>query len=118
MYTSETMMDVRVLPQRLVIIGAGYIGMEFASMYANFGSQVTVVQDGTEFLPREDRDIAQAVKKSLEDRGILLELGANVTAIENDVEQALVVLERGGETLRVPADAVLMAVGGAPTWKA
>ena len=113
-YTSETMMDVRVLPQRLVIIGAGYIGMEFASMYANFGSQVTVVQDGTEFLPREDRDIAQAVKKSLEDRGILLELGANVTAIENDVEQALVVLERGGETLRVPADAVLMAVGRRP----
>ena len=90
-YTSETMMDVRVLPQRLVIIGAGYIGMEFASMYANFGSQVTVVQDGTEFLPREDRDIAPAVKKSLEDRGILLELGANVTAIENDVEQARVV---------------------------
>ena len=76
-YTSETMMDVRVLPQRLVIIGAGYIGMEFASMYANFGSQVTVVQDGTEFLPREDRDIAQ-------------------------------------ETLRVPADAVLMAVGRRP----
>ena len=71
-YTSETMMDVRVLPQRLVIIGAGYIGMEFASMYAN------------------------------------------VTAIENDVEQALVVLERGGETLRVPADAVLMAVGRRP----
>ena len=54
------------------------------------------------------------MKKSLEDRGILLELGANVTAIENDVEQALVVLERGGETLRVPADAVLVAVGRRP----
>ena len=113
-HTSETLIDERILPERLVIVGAGYIGMEFASMYANFGSQVTVVQDGTEFLPRENRDIAQAVKKSLEDRGILLELGANVTAIENDVEQALVVLERGGETLRVPADAVLMAVGRRP----
>ncbi len=113
-HTSETLIDVRILPERLVIVGAGYIGMEFASMYRNFGSQVTVVQDGREFLPREDCDIAQAVRESLEGRGIRLELGVRVTAIEDDGSQAIVVAQRDNETLRLPADAVLVAAGRRP----
>ncbi len=113
-YTSETMIDVRVLPERLVIVGAGYIGMEFASLYCNFGSQVAVVQDSREFLPREDRDIAQAVRDSLEGRGIRLELGVQVVSIEDDGMQSVVVAQRGGETLRLPADAVLVATGRRP----
>ena len=58
MYTSETMMELESLPKRLVIIGGGYIGVEFASYYANFGSQVTVIQNGADFLPREDQETA------------------------------------------------------------
>lgn len=61
-YTSATLMDLDQLPKHLVIIGGGYIGLEFASMYAGFGAKVSVVQDGEAFIPREDRDIAETIK--------------------------------------------------------
>ena len=57
-FTSETLMELEKLPRNLTIIGGGYIGLEFASMYSNFGSRVTVIQDGGDFIPKEDRDIA------------------------------------------------------------
>lgn len=113
-FTSDTLIDTKVLPRRLVIIGGGYIGMEYASMYRNFGSEVTVLQDGAEFLPREDRDIAKAVLESLRARGIIVELGANVQRIEDDVEQAIVATEIEGRRQNLPADAVLIAVGRIP----
>ena len=62
-YTSESIMNLEELPKRLTIVGGGYIGLEFASMYADFGSKVTVVQDGDEFLPREDEYIAKAIRE-------------------------------------------------------
>ena len=89
-HVSETLLDVRTLPERLVVIGGGYIGMEFASLYANFGSQVTVVQDGEEFLPREDAEIAAAVLASLEARGIRVVRGADVRRIDDGPDEALV----------------------------
>ena len=60
-YVSETMLALKALPRRLAVIGGGDIGMEFASMYANFGSQVVIIQDGADFLPREDEEVARAV---------------------------------------------------------
>ncbi|MEA5050790.1 MAG: FAD-dependent oxidoreductase [Oscillospiraceae bacterium] len=113
-YLSETMLDRRELPERLLIIGAGYIGMEFASMYANFGAQVTVLQDGERFLPREDAEIAQAVLESLEARGITVLRPAQALRIEDAADGALVTvsLPDGERTLR--ADAVLAAVGRRP----
>ena len=66
----------------MVIIGGGYIGVEFASIYANFGSQVTMVQDGEAFLPREDAEVAAEVLKSLESRGVRGLRSARVEAVE------------------------------------
>ena len=57
-YTSEGLLNLTELPSRLVIIGGGYIGVEFSSIYASFGSKVTILQDGDIFLPREDEEIA------------------------------------------------------------
>ena len=56
-------MELDKLPRRLVIVGGGYIGLEFASMFAGFGSEVTVLEGGDKFIAREDRDIAEAVKQ-------------------------------------------------------
>lgn len=64
-YLSESIMELETLPRRLVILGGGYIGLEFASMFANFGSQVTILQPNQRFLPREDLEIADAVETSL-----------------------------------------------------
>lgn len=64
-YVSESLLDLDVLPERLTIIGGGYIGLEFASMYANFGSKVTILQIEDAFLPREDTDIADNIESVL-----------------------------------------------------
>lgn len=113
-HVSETLLDVRTLPERLVVIGGGYIGMEFASLYANFGSQVTVVQDGEEFLPREDAEIAAAVLASLEARGIRVVRGADVRRIDDGPDEALVTVAADGAEEHLPADAVLVATGRRP----
>lgn len=113
-HVSETLLDVRDLPERLVIIGGGYIGLEFASMYANFGSEVCVVQDEAAFLPREDEDIAAAVLASLEDRGIRVVRSATVKRIDDSPDEAEVVIEAAGREERLTADAVLVATGRRP----
>ena len=71
-FYSNTLMDLDKLPEHLVIIGGGYIGLEFASMYVNFGSKVTVLQHGGTFLPKEDTDIAEEIRSNLEAQGCLL----------------------------------------------
>lgn len=113
-FVSETMLDVRELPERLVIIGGGYIGMEFASMYANFGSDVTIVQIESDFLPREDAEIAAAVLESLDARGIRVIRGAATERIEDDGQRAQVAVRADGAEERLPADAVLVATGRRP----
>lgn len=69
-YTSTSIMELADLPRHLVIIGGGYIGLEFASIYASFGSEVTVLEGFAELIPKEDRDIAEHVKKTLEKKSI------------------------------------------------
>lgn len=113
-YISETLMDLETLPEQLVIIGGGYIGMEYASLYTNFGSKVTVIQDGPIFLPREDEEIAQAVLSSLQERGVRVMLSAQVQSVRDDDDHAVVsvVTQNGEEAL--PANAVLVATGRRP----
>lgn len=89
-YTSQTLLELKELPKRLVIIGGGYIGLEFASFFTSFGSQVTVLQDGPRFLPREDEDIAEAIKAAFEKRGVKFLLNAKTAEIRDDGEQATV----------------------------
>lgn len=113
-FVSETLLDLRDLPKRFVIIGGGYIGLEFASLYANFGSQVTVVQDTEEFIPREDAAIAASVLASLENRGIRVVRSARVVRIDREAAQDAVVVEVAGTEERIPADAVLVATGRRP----
>lgn len=113
-YTSEEMLELDSLPARLVIVGGGYIGLEFASYYANFGSQVTIIQDGERFIPREDAEIAQKVLESLEERGIRVLRSAVTEKVRDAAEGAVlsVRLPEGNEELR--ADAVLVATGRRP----
>ena len=107
---SNDMLDLEELPHDLAIIGGGYIGLEFASMYAGFGSKVTVIQDGDVFIPREERDIADAVQKALEDRGVSILLGA----ITKKVDGGSIFLEYDGREQIVKADAILVATGRRP----
>ncbi len=111
-YTSTTIMELMTLPERLLIVGGGYIGLEFASMYASFGSQVTVLEGFSQLIAREDRDIAAAVQKALEGKGITFRMNARVQSVKDDT-----VFYKDSETgaeHRLEADAILLATGRRP----
>ena len=109
-YTSESIMNLEELPKKLTIVGGGYIGLEFASMYADFGSKVTIVQDSDIFLPREDEDIAKAIREVLEAKGVEIVTGAKVTKIE----EGSLCYELAGAPKSLNSDAILLAVGRRP----
>lgn len=112
-YTSTTLMELDRLPERLVIIGGGYIGMEFASMFAGFGSKVVVLESHPQLLDREERDIADAVKKVMGKKGIEFRLGARVEEIRDADVETIVSFRDTIEQKEhsVFADAVLVATG-------
>ncbi len=112
--TSEGLLKQSELPEKLAIIGGGYIGVEFASIYASFGSKVTIIQNGERFLPREDEEIAQAVLENLQSRGVEVLLGAEISSIDGDESEAIVALVQNGETKHITADTVLVATGRRP----
>lgn len=110
--TSSEMLNLSRLPQRLCIIGGGVIGLEFASIFQTFGSEVTVVEYCKEILPNFDKDIAKRLRTSLKKKGITFKTGAAVTSIQAVEEgRNTVVYEEKGKQGGVDADLVLMAVG-------
>lgn len=115
-YTSTTIMQLENLPKRLVIIGGGYIGLEFASMYASFGSEVTMLDNHSDFIPKEDRDIAASVKAVLEKKGVEFRMNAKTETIRD--EPGFVKLSchdtESGHGYEIEADAVLLATGRRP----
>ena len=108
---SSDLLSIDELPQRLCIIGAGVIGMEFASIFNAFGTEVTVVEFLKECLPVLDSDIAKRLRKSLEKQGVTFHMQSSVTAITED---GVVFTDKKGNAVTVEADEVLMAVGRAP----
>lgn len=115
-YTSTTLLDLNVLPQRLIIVGAGYIGLEFASMYAEFGSKVTLLEGGNRFMPRNDQDIANSVKEVLEKKGIEIHLNARAQSIHDTNDGVTLTYSdvSDGTPYFVDGDAILIATGRKP----
>lgn len=111
---STQAMDEKKMPKNLTIIGAGYIGLEFASMFAKYGSKVTVLDHNKEFLVREDEDISNAVRKDMEDAGIKFELGADIEKITDETTDAKVTYQINGKTKTINADRILVATGRKP----
>lgn len=110
-YDSTSIQHAEPFPQRLAIIGGGPIGLEFASMFSNFGSQVTVIARGETILPNEDDDVRGVVVDVLTNAGITLRTDASADAIKAR-DGALAVALSGGES--IDADAVLVATGRKP----
>ena len=109
--TSREILDLEEVPQRLCVIGGGVIGLEFASVFRSFGSEVTVLEYFKEILPRFDSDLSKRLKQSLGKRGIEINTQAQVTSIECTESVYKVSYTRKGKEETVEADKVLMAVG-------
>ena len=108
--TSDSLLSLTDFPRRLVIVGAGVIGMEFASIFRQLGAEVTVVEFLKECIPALDADIAKRLRKVLEKKGVEFYMQSAVKKIAD----GCVSFERKGKILSVEADKVLMAVGRKP----
>jgi dihydrolipoamide dehydrogenase len=112
--TSDEALWFTEAPERAVVIGAGAIGMEFASMWAPMGTEVTVVEALDRVLPLEDADCSAAVEKAYLRRGIEVLTSAAVTSVQRTGASAQVRVEVDGTERVLEADRVLVAIGRAP----
>ncbi len=109
--TSDELLSIDHVPARLAIIGGGVIGLEFASIFRKFGSEVTVIEFCKEVLPNFDRDTAKRLRTALKKQGIAFKTSAAVKAIREDGGALAVDFEEKGKTDTTQADTVLMATG-------
>ena len=112
--TNSSMMDVDFLPKHLVIVGGGYIGLEFAQMYRRFGSAVTIVEMGPRLIGREDEDVSQAVREIMEAEGINLRLNAKCISFAERDGNVVVYAECVEGEPEVLGSHVLLAIGRIP----
>ena len=110
--TSKSLMDLKELPRKLVIIGAGYIGLEFASTYAGFGSEVVIIDASDDILKREEKEAADRVKKILEAKGVTFYLNSKVEEIsDNENDSSIAISNGNGEIIQFNGDKILVAIG-------
>ena len=112
--TSKEILGLEKVPERLCIIGAGVIGLEFASIFKSFGSEVTVLEYCKEILPRFDTDLSKRLKQALSKRGIAIETSAQVLSVEKCDGGFKVNYQKKDAPAEAKADVVLMAVGRRP----
>lgn len=114
-HDSTSLQHIDPLPRRLVVVGGGYVGLEFAGMFTHFGSQVTLIDHHDEFMAGEDRDVAEAVRALLEEQGVEIVLGSEVTAVHDGAADTTVTTTSpSGAFDHFVADAVLLATGRRP----
>jgi dihydrolipoyl dehydrogenase len=113
--TSREALQLRQIPERLLVIGGGYIGLELSSVYARLGSRVTVVELTEQLLPGIERDLVQVVQQTLGKRGVEIHLHTKVTGLESEAQHVVVSLaQENGTTQALEVDRVLVAVGRRP----
>lgn len=110
-YTSASLMKETHLPKRLAIIGGGYIGLEFASMYARYGSQVTVFEYSQRLLKHEDEDVVLEIQNILENQGVTFKFNSSIQEVSNQGNDVLVQYSKNQSTHFEHFDAVLLATG-------
>ncbi len=114
---SARLLELTELPTHLLIIGGGYIGMEFAQVFRRFGSEVTVVQRGSQLMPHEDEDVAKAIQEFLEKEGIRFHLNASAKAVTQNGDSISLEVEDGAGTQTLEGSHLLIAAGRKPNTK-
>lgn len=112
--TNETVFDLRKLPPRLAIIGAGPIGCELAQAFARLGSQVTVLEYGNGVLPREDREAAAIVEQAMTSEGITIHFECRTKQISRHGHDKIIQADLANGPLELVVDDILVAIGRAP----
>lgn len=114
-YDSTTLMELDTVPEHLLVLGGGYIGVEFGQMFRRFGAEVTIVQRGAQLLPLEDRDIADAVADILRDDGITVLTGASAKHVAQRDDGSIVLTVTGDDgEHQLAGSHLLVATGRTP----
>lgn len=115
-FTSVSLLEQSVLIKDVAIIGGGFIGLEFADMYAKFGAKVTILDSGDNFLPKEDTDVSEEIYNNLAAKGIKILTGVSIDKIEDIANEQVSVRYKNkeGRTEMLEASAVLVATGRKP----
>jgi pyruvate/2-oxoglutarate dehydrogenase complex dihydrolipoamide dehydrogenase (E3) component len=112
--TNASIMQLREVPEHLLVLGGGYVGLEFGQMFGRFGSRVTIVHRGDHVLPREDADVTLELQKALEKEGIHFLLQANPTHVEQQNGQIVLQVQMGKSSETVRGSHLLVATGRRP----
>lgn len=113
--TNEEVFHLKELPQRLIILGAGAIGIELGQSFARFGSRVTIIESADRILIKEDAEVSALMEKLLQAEGLEILTTAKAVKVHKLVNSAKVVtVESGGKTYEIEADEILAAVGRQP----
>lgn len=112
--TNESILQLRELPAHLLVIGGGYIGLEFGQMFRRFGSDVTIVHRDDHILPREDVDVTVELQKALEKEGIRFHLQSRPTCVDKQDGQVVLRVERDGKAETLRGTHLLIATGRRP----
>jgi pyruvate/2-oxoglutarate dehydrogenase complex dihydrolipoamide dehydrogenase (E3) component len=113
-YTNETIFTLTKLPRRLVVIGAGPIGCELAQSFRRFGSEVTMITDGVEILPKEDPDAAALVRRQMSQEGVTIVTRGEIEKVSGNGAGKRVSLVVAGDHREIDCDALLVSVGRRP----
>ena len=112
--TNESIMQLTTVPEHLLVLGGGYIGLEFGQMFRRFGSRVTVLHTGKQIVPREDPEIAAELQKALEAEGIQFLLNTRTTRVENKNSAVTLSFERPADSSSVTGSHLLIGTGRGP----
>ncbi|HEX8243308.1 MAG TPA: mercuric reductase [Longimicrobium sp.] len=112
--THETLWDLRALPESLLVLGGGPIGIEMAQAFARLGSRVTVVSASAKVLEREDPEISAVLQRQLQREGITLLLGARATAVRVEAGEKVMTVDAGDGDTEIRAAEILVATGRRP----
>ncbi len=112
--TSREALECREVPSRLVVIGAGAVGVEFAYVYAMYGSQVTIVEMADQMLPGADPDVAAALQRAFRRKNIEVKLGTRFEELKQDGAGVVVTVSHDGTSEELACDKVLAAIGRRP----
>jgi len=112
--TNESIMQLTAIPEHLIVLGGGYIGLEFGQMFRRFGSRVTVVHQGPQIVPREDPEIAAELQKALEAEGVEFVLNAHTEAVRTSNGTVTLSARLAESTREVSGSHLLVATGRIP----
>jgi dihydrolipoamide dehydrogenase len=108
---SDQLLDRDVLPKSLVIVGGGVIGCEFATVFASYGVQVTIVELMPQILPPEDAEISQTLTREFKKRKIKVLTGAKVEGLRHESDHVVVEVDQKGRSMEIETELVLVSVG-------